>query len=325
MATTVDSGSEQRAQTVRIWDSRDCSRTNAFHALREEICSYGLMWQASLSHEAHELQFHIESRETSKARITRSSTGPIELDRTRADIAKSTVDCFRAGLVLSGSMTVVQDCQKVASAGDLVITDLSRPTKLSITSPRFEQIGFAMPKGVSEVLDRYPDRFANLVIPYAAVSTPLKNCFHFLGDRIGSNQLELEAIHDAILSLLPIDAGCFGSREGVPSGVNGLLREILSFVDEHLTYQDLSASFVAKNFDFSERYLFRVFAEHGMRFGIYARQRRLERAAAELRCSNSRHTSITDVAYKWGFGDSSTFSRAFRAHFGCSPRRYRQR
>jgi AraC-like DNA-binding protein len=38
----------------------------------------------------------------------------------------------------------------------------------------------------------------------------------------------------------------------------------------------------------------------------------------------NRDVSITETCFRWGFNDSATFSRAFRAEFGVSPREYRR-
>ncbi len=47
---------------------------------------------------------------------------------------------------------------------------------------------------------------------------------------------------------------------------------------------------------------------------------RLKRAASELAATT---TSVTQVAFAWGFSDITHFDRVFRRHFGQSPRDYR--
>ena len=34
---------------------------------------------------------------------------------------------------------------------------------------------------------------------------------------------------------------------------------------------------------------------------------------------------LTEIAYRWGFNDSSHFSRSFKAAFGCTAREFRAR
>ena len=33
--------------------------------------------------------------------------------------------------------------------------------------------------------------------------------------------------------------------------------------------------------------------------------------------------SLSEIAYRWGFGDQAQFSRQYRAEFGCTPREAR--
>jgi AraC family transcriptional regulator len=54
----------------------------------------------------------------------------------------------------------------------------------------------------------------------------------------------------------------------------------------------------------------------------YMLRARLRRAAIRLRIDDAK---VVDVAFETGFGDVSNFNRAFRAEFGVSPTRYRQR
>lgn len=53
----------------------------------------------------------------------------------------------------------------------------------------------------------------------------------------------------------------------------------------------------------------------------YVMRKRLEKAADLLRSTDA---TITEAAYRAGFGDSNYFSRCFRKKYGCSPRDYRK-
>ena len=54
------------------------------------------------------------------------------------------------------------------------------------------------------------------------------------------------------------------------------------------------------------------------------RDRRLANCRKELADPSLCDQSITEIAFRWGFSESSSFSRAFRRAFGISPRQFRK-
>ena len=64
----------------------------------------------------------------------------------------------------------------------------------------------------------------------------------------------------------------------------------------------------------------RLFQAEGTTPLAWLMEERLKRAASDLAASA---TSVTQIAFAWGFNDVTHFCRAFRAHFGQSPRDYR--
>jgi len=81
---------------------------------------------------------------------------------------------------------------------------------------------------------------------------------------------------------------------------------------------DLTPARVAEAEGISERYLQKLFEGSGSSFTHYVRERRLQRASAELSSPAEAHHSISEIAYRNGFNDSAHFSRAFRHRFGLS-------
>jgi AraC-like DNA-binding protein len=87
----------------------------------------------------------------------------------------------------------------------------------------------------------------------------------------------------------------------------------------------LNPSTVAATHRISTRHLHRLFQQAGISFGSYVRARRLEHCRNDLTDARFEQLPLTEIAYRWGFSDSSHFSRCFKAAFGCTAREFRSR
>ena len=98
---------------------------------------------------------------------------------------------------------------------------------------------------------------------------------------------------------------------------------VLDYIEGHLD-GDLSLTKLASVAAFSPFHFHRLFALFiGEPLNRYIGRIRLERAANRLTCD--AETSVTSVALNCGYSGSSAFARAFKAHFGVSPREWRAR
>lgn len=86
--------------------------------------------------------------------------------------------------------------------------------------------------------------------------------------------------------------------------------------DRLLTDPDLSPSAIAASLHVSVRTLQRAFANEGASVMGYVQKRRVERARAELLSSSS---TVSEIAARWHFTDSSHFIRSYKKRFGDSP------
>jgi len=103
-----------------------------------------------------------------------------------------------------------------------------------------------------------------------------------------------------------------------------ILHRICQTIERTLDDPELSPARVAQAEGISERYLQKLFEAVGDNFTHYVRERRLQRAWADLSNPAEVHQSISEIAYRYGFGDSAHFSRTFRHRFGLPPREFRQ-
>ncbi len=83
-----------------------------------------------------------------------------------------------------------------------------------------------------------------------------------------------------------------------------------------------SAEQVAKSLGVDRRTVHRRLADSGLTFSEMLRAKRMQ--LAEQLLANPR-LSMTEISGRLGFTETTSFSRWFRAEFGCSPREWRGR
>jgi AraC family transcriptional activator of tynA and feaB len=128
------------------------------------------------------------------------------------------------------------------------------------------------------------------------------------------------AARTAALALL---TGALRSESNVCSAeiVRPALRaSIERYIERHLLDGTVTPAAIASAHWVSIRTVNRVFSATGQTVGEVVRLRRLARAREDL-TDNDR--PISDIAHRWGFSDTSHFSRTFKAHYGSSPTDFR--
>jgi AraC-like DNA-binding protein len=103
-------------------------------------------------------------------------------------------------------------------------------------------------------------------------------------------------------------------------GRRKILERAQEFIEEHIHDDELNPARIAQGIGISARYLSEIFAAEGTSPMRWVRQRRLELCRMELERQNGGQQLICEIAYSVGFTNISSFNRAFKAHFGHSPR-----
>jgi AraC-like DNA-binding protein len=97
------------------------------------------------------------------------------------------------------------------------------------------------------------------------------------------------------------------------------LAAIRADVLANLSEMRLSAKTVASRHGLTDRYVHLLFEETGQTFSQFVEEERLKRAYTLLTDSTQVAMRIGDIASYLGFGEHSTFNRAFRRRFGDTP------
>lgn len=111
------------------------------------------------------------------------------------------------------------------------------------------------------------------------------------------------------------------SAENVLNGA--LVDRVIQYIDMHWDEPKLSPKQLAGVHGISLRYLHLLFARRGHTVSGWIRERRLE-YCRQILANAHPSLSVSEVAFRAGFKDTSHFSRAFRQRFGVSPSEHRR-
>jgi AraC-like DNA-binding protein len=95
------------------------------------------------------------------------------------------------------------------------------------------------------------------------------------------------------------------------------LAAIRADVLANLSQVRLSPRMIARRHQVTERYVHLLFADTDQTFGEFVTAARLDRARELL--NEAPHPKIADIAHRVGYGEMTTFNRAFRRRFGRTP------
>ena len=136
-----------------------------------------------------------------------------------------------------------------------------------------------------------------------------------------SAQVEVAGSVDRLIHLATID----GSTDNSPQGrATVTLNALMTFIRANLNDAQLSVDTIAHSMGCSRRTVHRIFrAAGGESVERFLWRQRIDACAAEMARSDIAHISLTELAYRYGFSSSASFSRSFRQVHGVSPSHWR--
>ena len=151
-------------------------------------------------------------------------------------------------------------------------------------------------------------------------TTKLGQIVRELEQSLDSNEYANKLYHNLLFLEFMIQLNRVAIHDGIEylsnSSSNKKMIDVIDYLNEHLT-DDLSIDFLAETFYLSRYHLMHAFKEEtGYTIGNYLSTKRLLLARDRIR----QGEPITNVCYECGFRNYSTFSRAYKKNFGCSPR-----
>lgn len=210
------------------------------------------------------------------------------------------------------------------TAGDFMMWDNDRKMEFQILEPT-HKITMLIPKQQLQSLLGNADQYTGQVVRRADDSLGLAaEAFRRVArDLCAAEPSDEHIVLEPIVSLLAATLRCRHHSPRVSASRGESFRRFCRYIDTHLGDSSLSPTQVAAAHGVSLRYLHLVFAEQGTSIGRWMRERRLSRCHEEL-SQAQRSTTVTEVAFRWGFNEASHFSRVFKARYGVSPQDVRR-
>ena len=211
------------------------------------------------------------------------------------------------------------------SSGDFTICDSTRPYDIELSNNN-EMLLMKIPtKLMLQIVPNIEDRVGIKINGNFGVGAIASQAISSLWQHRNEidPQMENQVVHN-VLNLM-----AFSLNEGSPQKLTDSsvkahhLQRVKSFIESNLSDPELSAPQIAEANHISLRYLHQVFSDETQTLGRYILERRLQCSSAMLQDQCFRHLSVTEIAHRWGFKDSSHFAHRFRQRFGMSPRAFR--
>lgn len=207
--------------------------------------------------------------------------------------------------------------RRAIGAGDIVVVDEASPyrfrlpgTGAMVMTLDRKRLLHAAPGAASEPAWHFP-RTSPMVALVGGYAELLRNLPDSEPTEIAS-----EHVYRLVGALI---GGRSGARQPGRAVAHARLRLIKADIEHRLPEPGLTLEAVARRHKVTPRYVQLLFAAEGTSFSDHVRAKRLERAWFGL-CDDARaNVSIAAIAFDSGFGDLSSFNRAFRRHFGTTP------
>lgn len=294
-------------------------------------------WQDLCSRAWADLTLNPRDHRNFEGELRRSFAGPLSfvkvsssaahITRSEEHVTHSQDHRFDIFLTLRGESVCVHNGHRaVLRPGDFTLVDVSLPYRFGFDED-CTGVSMSMPQSLIEtylpVPGLYLGRPMSGLLGVNRLASVMIDC---LCDQVNSGQvsdMSPSLVRD-ILDIVGTAYAALGSPASESATAGSRRVRIRAFIEANLRDPHLTPGRIATALGISPRYLRLLFSQEEETISRYITRRRLEEATRELTDATWRGTTITDIAYHWGFGDAAHFSRSFREQFGSSPRHYRQ-
>jgi AraC-like DNA-binding protein len=306
---------------TQVWSTLTIARAAQFAYWRELICEAFL-----------DLAAESELRDGFAGVVTQWSFGALSLARiesqrqhvrrTEHEVARAPRGGYYANLQVRGVSGMRQgDRVTVLRPGDLAVVYADQPFAFDFDTD-FRQLSLFIPRPVLDAQLSGPIRTATRIDTTTGVGAAVRHAMTTLSRSTlpARSATRLAALTSGMLALAAEGIGP-GARGGATSARS--YRRALADIEEHLADDDLSPAATARRLGVSVRWLHGLFAGYELSYAATVRRMRLEYALRTLRDPGHGHLRVIDIAAEAGFGNVTSFHRAFRREFGRTPAQIR--
>jgi AraC-like DNA-binding protein len=290
-------------------------------------------WQDLICQELVELQIETPRPARFEASLLRRRLGAVSCNliqaqqqaaaRTHEEIRRTVEPRFDLVHVREGSLTLEHCGRRLdVYAGQCTLVDSSR-TYAFTTSEISSSLSLQMPQKWLRALISTPEEGVAKVVTCESPwgNALLATLSALTPESLATLAIPGEVLAEQIAGLLALAIGKPEPALTHEAKLMPLLRKTLHAMAHD---ESLSPQVVADTHGISKRYLHLLFAGAGTTFSRELLEIRLQRAERMLRDARFRKLSVSEVAWRCGFTDSSHFARRFRMQFGQSPGDFRR-
>lgn len=314
-------GSEVICMPTPLDVTPSVTRTQDISAFREAVNSSFVPLEVSTEQDAP-FAATLSAAGADGVVFTEVSADPQLVERTQATIESGGSGYYKVSLLLAGSSILIQDGREIVmKPGDLSFYDTSQPYSL-LFDEQFRNLIMMFPKNrlefpsmltdsLTAVSLREQHQLAKIIAPFIAQASPQLPLLPSLA-RTKLARTSLELINTMLSAILDVEADARDPHQL-------MLQKIYTYISANLGSSALSPGSIAAAHYISVRHLHALFAAHDTTVSTVIRERRLERARADLTDPMLTARTVSAIAASCGFVDAAHFSRVFKQAYGLSP------
>ena len=302
------------------WQSQSFPMGSDFRTFEEALSRIHSRWEITSTYQ-RDFCASIASCPIDDLRLTYVDTLPLAGRRDPKPVNSTAKELVSIVLVEEGTSVLKQANRSVRlRPGAITVWNNSKPTQFEATE-RVQLLSLIMP--AQQIRDRAPgvDKF------YAGIINSGYGAGHLLASHI---KALIKSPPDSVASdnrqlanaTLQLAAYCLNNKtpeHRIRNHTDQLRTEIRDYILARLMSPNLSPSRIAAAFNISTTYLHRIFQSEPFTVSEFIREKRLAGARQDLKNPNLSHLTVTDICFRWGFGDLPYFSRLYRTNFGTPP------